>query len=221
MSLRGRASVCAIASIYQPPDQEGGSSPKLHLSFKVIWKVRHQPYGPQKRTSAGPNAKIEAYLTPRIYRTYTRCSHCKRNPHQSFQATKGVIGVRRLDQILIRAGSTLPRNGPRHFINTSRLYSPFFNFNFNLYSISFGFNSLTMASNHSVNGYSTASFGPTAPERFDFTPLFEDTLLSIVPSALLLLALPARLLFLRKQPRKVLRSALHSNKLVNSTSSVN
>lgn len=73
---------------------------------------------------------------------------------------------------------------------------------------------LKMASNHSVNGYPTTSFGPTVPERFDFTPLFEDTLLSIVPSALLLLVLPARLFFLRDQPRKVLRSSLHSQKLV-------
>ena len=71
-----------------------------------------------------------------------------------------------------------------------------------------------MASNHTVNDYSTVSFGPTEQKSFDFTPLFEDTLLSIVPSALLLFIIPARLFFLRKQARKVLRSALHSNKLV-------
>jgi hypothetical protein len=72
---------------------------------------------------------------------------------------------------------------------------------------------LKMASNHSVNAYPTTFFGPTVPGTFDFTPLFEDTLLSIVPSALLLLALPVRLFFLRDQPRKVLRSSLHSQKL--------
>lgn len=71
-----------------------------------------------------------------------------------------------------------------------------------------------MASNHSFTGYSTTSFGPAMVGTFDFTPLFEDIILSIVPSASLLIAVPPRLIFLRSQPRKVLRSSLHSQKLV-------
>jgi hypothetical protein len=71
-----------------------------------------------------------------------------------------------------------------------------------------------MASNHSFTGYSTTSFGPAMVGTFDFTPLFEDTILSIVPSAGLLLAVPPRLYFLRSQPRKVLLSPLHSQKVV-------
>lgn len=80
----------------------------------------------------------------------------------------------------------------------------------------FLFSIFKMASNHSVHSYSypTTLFGPTAPGRFDFTPFFEDTLLSIVPSAILLLLLPPRLFILHKQSRKVSRSSLHSQKLV-------
>lgn len=58
------------------------------------------------------------------------------------------------------------------------------------------------------------SFGPTTAGKFDFTPLFENTLLSIIPSAVLLLILPLRLRSLHKQPQKVSRSLLHTNKLV-------
>ncbi|RFU28601.1 hypothetical protein B7463_g7731, partial [Scytalidium lignicola] len=65
-----------------------------------------------------------------------------------------------------------------------------------------------------VNGYYTVSFGPTVPGRFDFTPLFEDIFLSIVPSAIFLLLLPIRLFILHKQPRKVLKSTLHSQKIL-------
>jgi ABC-type multidrug transport system fused ATPase/permease subunit len=47
------------------------------------------------------------------------------------------------------------------------------------------------------------SFGPTASMGFDFTPLFEDTILSLVPSALLLLILPYRIIWLYGQRPKV------------------
>ncbi|KAK0120207.1 hypothetical protein ONS95_011613 [Cadophora gregata] len=57
-------------------------------------------------------------------------------------------------------------------------------------------------------------FGPASPDTFDFTPLFENTFLSIVPSALLLLIIPFRLFSLRKESRKVSRSVLQSNKLI-------
>jgi ABC-type multidrug transport system fused ATPase/permease subunit len=46
------------------------------------------------------------------------------------------------------------------------------------------------------------SFGPTSV-GFDFTPLFEDTILSLLPSALLLLCLPYRLISLYGQRPKV------------------
>ena len=71
-----------------------------------------------------------------------------------------------------------------------------------------------MASNTSdlINGINY--FGPSEPEKFDFTPLFEDVLLSTVPSIILLLLIPIRILMLRGQPRKVTKSFLHSNKLV-------
>jgi hypothetical protein len=62
--------------------------------------------------------------------------------------------------------------------------------------------------------YSVTSFGPTTPKEFDFTPLFEDVVLSIVPSAILLLAVPFRVFFLHGKPRKVSWSALHDHKLV-------
>ncbi|CZR62077.1 related to multidrug resistance protein [Phialocephala subalpina] len=58
------------------------------------------------------------------------------------------------------------------------------------------------------------SFGPTVPGEFDFTLLFQDTILSIAPSVLLLLALPLRIWALRGKPRKVARSHLYENKLL-------
>lgn len=62
--------------------------------------------------------------------------------------------------------------------------------------------------------YSVTSFGPVTPGEFDFTPLFEDIILSIVPSAILLLSLPFRVFTLHRKPKKVSRSALHGQKLV-------
>jgi ATP-binding cassette, subfamily C (CFTR/MRP), member 1 len=62
------------------------------------------------------------------------------------------------------------------------------------------------------------SFGPflELPGRatFDFTLLFEETILSIAPSALLLLLIPPRILRLWKTPRKVTGSYLQTTKIV-------
>ncbi|KAF9873913.1 ABC transporter [Colletotrichum karsti] len=61
-----------------------------------------------------------------------------------------------------------------------------------------------------------ASFGPVATacgNRFDFTLLFEQSLLNIGPSAVLLLALPLRLRQLLRQRRKVLRHPLNAAKI--------
>jgi hypothetical protein len=62
------------------------------------------------------------------------------------------------------------------------------------------------------------SFGPfyKLPNKstFDFTLLFEETILSIAPSALLLLLIPPRILHLWKTPRKVNSSYLLTAKIV-------
>ncbi|WQF84421.1 Putative AAA+ ATPase domain, ABC transporter type 1, transmembrane domain-containing protein [Colletotrichum destructivum] len=60
------------------------------------------------------------------------------------------------------------------------------------------------------------SFGPTATvcsDRFDFTLLFEQSVLNIGPSAVLLLVLPFRLQQLCRQRRKVLRHPLNAAKI--------
>ncbi|TGO56919.1 hypothetical protein BELL_1374g00010 [Botrytis elliptica] len=71
-----------------------------------------------------------------------------------------------------------------------------------------------MSSNTSSLNISINDFGPAKSVGFDFTPLFEDVILSIVPSVILLLLLPIRIWMLRGQPRKVNSSFLHSNKLL-------
>ena len=62
------------------------------------------------------------------------------------------------------------------------------------------------------------NFGPflqiPGKETFDFTLLFEETILSIGPSALLLLLIPPRILRLWKSPRKVTGSYLQTTKIV-------
>ncbi|KAJ5588909.1 hypothetical protein N7537_011587 [Penicillium hordei] len=60
------------------------------------------------------------------------------------------------------------------------------------------------------------AFGPQAPSpnQFDFSPLFEFTIFSILPSALLLVLIPVRLWSLYGQSHKVSRSFLQSNKPV-------
>ncbi|KAJ5819793.1 hypothetical protein N7474_005384 [Penicillium riverlandense] len=54
-----------------------------------------------------------------------------------------------------------------------------------------------------LNHENLKSFGPVTAAGFDFTPLFEDTILSLVPSALLLLCLPYRIISLHGQRPKV------------------
>ncbi|KAF7905842.1 hypothetical protein EAF00_000121 [Botryotinia globosa] len=71
-----------------------------------------------------------------------------------------------------------------------------------------------MSSNTSSFNISTNDFGPAKSVGFDFTPLFEDVILSIVPPVILLLLLLIRIWMLRGQPRKVNSSFLHSNKLL-------
>ncbi|KAF4634221.1 hypothetical protein G7Y89_g3892 [Cudoniella acicularis] len=57
------------------------------------------------------------------------------------------------------------------------------------------------------------SFSPIAQGHFDFTPIFENSILSILPSAILLLIIPFRLGSLFKKSPKVSRSLLRWNKL--------
>ena len=64
-------------------------------------------------------------------------------------------------------------------------------------------------------------FGPQLPGHFDFSPLFEISILSILPSAIFLVVVPFRLKVLFKQSRKVSRSILHGNKLVGSLRRIN
>ncbi|OQD99550.1 hypothetical protein PENSOL_c006G04539 [Penicillium solitum] len=72
-----------------------------------------------------------------------------------------------------------------------------------------------MASNSTLFEAGLDVFGPQAPSpnQFDFSPLFEYTILSILPSALLLVLIPFRLWSLYGQSHKVSRSFLQSNKL--------
>jgi len=73
-----------------------------------------------------------------------------------------------------------------------------------------------MASNSTPFENGLNYFGPEmpGPGHFDFSSLFEFSILSILPSALLILALPFRVRSLYKQSRKVSQSLLQSNKLV-------
>ncbi|KAM0132971.1 hypothetical protein ACHAP3_006261 [Botrytis cinerea] len=71
-----------------------------------------------------------------------------------------------------------------------------------------------MSSNTSSLDVPINDFGPAKSVGFDFTPLFEDVILSIVPSVILLILLPIRIWMLHGQPRKVNSSFLHSNKLM-------
>lgn len=71
-----------------------------------------------------------------------------------------------------------------------------------------------MSSNLSSVQSSLDDFGPVEAGDFDFTPLFEDTLLSLIPSLILLSLLPFRLYTLNNRTRKVTGGSLHSSKLV-------
>ena len=72
----------------------------------------------------------------------------------------------------------------------------------------------------SQGNYSTspdAQFGPVIKGtrgNFDFTLLFEDTFLAIVPSAVLLLAIPFRTLRLHNRTKKVGPGSIRVNKVV-------
>lgn len=55
------------------------------------------------------------------------------------------------------------------------------------------------------------AFGPAAASAFDFTSLFEDAMLGILPSALLLSTLPCRILALQRQPPKVAKGGVLSD----------
>lgn len=79
-----------------------------------------------------------------------------------------------------------------------------------------------------MNGTSVCSshpddvFGPVVAEcarAFDFTLLFEESILSILPSAILILLSPVRLLSLRKKQHVVGGGALRGAKLVSSCNS--
>ncbi|KAF5532006.1 multidrug resistance-associated 1 [Fusarium phyllophilum] len=64
-----------------------------------------------------------------------------------------------------------------------------------------------MDANSSLNVLPEADFGPSASARFDFTVLFENVMLSIVPSALFLILVPQRLLWLKREPRKIVENS--------------
>jgi len=61
-------------------------------------------------------------------------------------------------------------------------------------------------------------FGPffalPGRQNFDFTLLFEDTILSILPSSILLVVVPVRIAQLWHASRKVMRSSLQTIKIV-------
>lgn len=63
-------------------------------------------------------------------------------------------------------------------------------------------------------------FGPAADcyDGFDFTLLFEESILTLVPAGVTLFLLPLFLLRLRKEERKVVESWLHVVKLVRESS---
>jgi ATP-binding cassette, subfamily C (CFTR/MRP), member 1 len=70
---------------------------------------------------------------------------------------------------------------------------------------------------YSISNTSDALFGPAyeGPFRtFDFTLLFEDTILTIVPAALFLVAASARAIWLTGKPNKVTTSFSRLTKLV-------
>ena len=75
---------------------------------------------------------------------------------------------------------------------------------------------LTMTSTN-ISNSSDSSFGPIVHGtrgNFDFTLLFEDSLLAAVPSAILLLTIPARTLWLYSSSKKVTQSSNRVNKVV-------
>jgi hypothetical protein len=74
-----------------------------------------------------------------------------------------------------------------------------------------------MATQSAVCARLDDTFGPHAANcrgNFDFTLLFEETILSILPLGILLIIGPPRIWYLFKKERKVVRSPLLSLKLV-------
>lgn len=74
-----------------------------------------------------------------------------------------------------------------------------------------------MAAQSSVCARLDDTFGPHAANcrgDFDFTLMFEETILSLSPLAILLIVAPLRILYLFKKDRKVVQSPLLSLKLV-------
>lgn len=61
---------------------------------------------------------------------------------------------------------------------------------------------------------SDTSFGPGTGASFDFTLLFDHAILSIIPSALMILLAPVFILHYRRQTEVILASALLWNKIV-------
>ncbi|KAF4960481.1 hypothetical protein FGADI_923 [Fusarium gaditjirri] len=64
-----------------------------------------------------------------------------------------------------------------------------------------------MDANSSLNILPETDFGPSATGRFDFTVLFENVMLSIVPSVLFFILAPQRLLWLKREPRKIVENS--------------
>ncbi|KAH7226497.1 P-loop containing nucleoside triphosphate hydrolase protein [Fusarium oxysporum] len=64
-----------------------------------------------------------------------------------------------------------------------------------------------MDANSSLNVLPETDFGPSASGRFDFTVLFENVMLSIVPSVLFFVLAPQRLLWLKREPRKIVENS--------------
>jgi ATP-binding cassette subfamily C (CFTR/MRP) protein 1 len=77
------------------------------------------------------------------------------------------------------------------------------------------FTRATFANSSTIDVQSLQSFGPAETTGFDFTPLFENTILSIVPSAILLLIFPYRIFDLQgKRPKVARGGVLHDSKLI-------
>lgn len=67
----------------------------------------------------------------------------------------------------------------------------------------------------SSSNSSDSEFGPASDSRsFDFTLLFEDTILTIVPATLFLIAAGARTVWLANKPYTVVSSFSRMSKLV-------
>ena len=73
---------------------------------------------------------------------------------------------------------------------------------------------LTKASFATTAMGSDDSFGPQLGSKFDFTLLFDHTILSILPSGLMILLAPLFIFYYRRKPEVILPSALLWFKMV-------